>query len=287
MRWVSILHNKDLVLEQYGTKKNLQTRVDIHKLYSQAPFLFADWAFNQIELSGSERALDAGCGSGAWLFPLASRLAQGGGSVVGLDFSEGMLADIRDEANKYSNLELQLGDVQYLQFADDSFDFVMANFMLYHVSDINKALQELKRILKPGGKLMAATNSQLSMGPLWEIHVACQRKAAVAEDIVLRSVPNVRFSLENGPDFLRPHFQWFESKILYDVLKFTESQPLMDYYSSGFMKHGDTDNQISDEQWQCVYDFVREQVDKIINRDGCFSVPKTSGFFVAQKPQEL
>jgi ubiquinone/menaquinone biosynthesis C-methylase UbiE len=284
-RRVRILHNKDLFLEQYGTKKNLQTRVDIHKLYSQAPFLFADWAFNQIELTGSERALDAGCGSGAWLLPLADRLS--GGSVVGLDLSNGMLSDIRDQVNKYSNVELSVGNVEDLQFIDESFDLVMANFMLYHVSDINRALQELKRVLKPGGILMAATNSQLSMGTLWEIHMACQRKASIPEDIVLRSVPNVRFSLENGSDFLRPHFQWFESKVLYDVLKFTESQPLMDYYSSGFMKHGDTDNQISDEQWQCVYDIVREQVDKIISREGCFSVPKTAGFFVAQKLQEL
>jgi SAM-dependent methyltransferase len=196
-----------------------------------------------------------------------------------------MLSDIRDDANKYPNVELSVGDVQDLQFADESFDFVMANFMLYHVPDINQALRELKRVLKPGGKLMTATNSQLSMGPLWEIHIACQRKAAIPEEIVLRSVPNVRFSLENGSDFLRPHFQWFESKVLYDVLKFMKSQPLMDYYSSGFMKHGDTDKQISNEQWQCVYDFVREQVDEIINKDGSFSVPKTAGFFIAQKPQ--
>ncbi|MDB5085444.1 MAG: Transcriptional regulator [Bacilli bacterium] len=278
------MHNKDLVLEQYGTKKNLQTRVNIHKLYSQAPFLFAEWAFNQIEFKGSERALDAGCGSGAWLFPLATILSENGGSVVGIDLSEGMLSDIRAEANKHPNVELCIGDVQNLQFADESFDLVMANFMLYHVPDINRALEELKRVLKPGGKLMAATNSQLSMGPLWDMHVECQRKAAIPEHIVLRSVPNVGFSLENGSDFLRPHFQWFESNVLYDLLKFTDPEPLMDYYSSGVMKHGDTDNEISDNQWQCVYDFVREEVVTIINGDGCFSLPKTAGFFVAQNP---
>jgi ubiquinone/menaquinone biosynthesis C-methylase UbiE len=241
---VSILHNKDLLLKQYGTKKNLQTRVDIHKLYSQTPFSFTDWALNQIELLGAERALDAGCGSGAWLFPLAGRLSNNGGSVVGLDMSEGMLSDIKDEAGKYSNVELCVGNVKDLQFADESFDLVMANFMLYHVPDIHKALQELKRVLKPGGIFMAATNSQFSMESLWEIHVECQRKAGIPEEIVLRSVPKVRFSLENGSDFLRPHFPWFESKLLYDALKFTESQPLMDYYASGFMKHGDIDHQI-------------------------------------------
>jgi ubiquinone/menaquinone biosynthesis C-methylase UbiE len=202
---------------------------------------------------------------------------------VGLDLSEGMLSDIQAQASRYSNVELLVGDVQNLQFRDDSFDLVMANFMLYHVPDIDRALRELKRVLKPGGTLMAATNSHLSMSVLWEIHTACQRKAGIPEKIVLRSVPNVRFSLENGSDFLRPHFDWFESKLLYDALKFKESQPLMDYYTSGFMKHGDTEHEVSDEQWQRVYGLVRDQVDEIIIREGWFSLPKTAGFFVARK----
>ena len=59
----------------------------------------------------------------------------------------------------------------------------------------------------------------------------------------------------------------------------------MDYYSSGFMKHGDTGNQISDEQWRSVYDSVREQADEIIERDGWYSIPKTAGFFIMGKPR--
>lgn len=100
----------------------------------------------------------------------------------------------------------------------------------------------------------------------------------------IRSVPNVRFSLENGSDFLCPHFVWFESRVLRDVLKFTDSQPLMDYYASGFMKLGDTANAIADEQWHRVYEWVRKQVDDMISRYGHFSLPKTAGFFVVQKP---
>lgn len=279
------MHNRDVVLDQYATKKNLQTRVDIHRLYSQVPYSFQDWTLSHIDLTGSERALDVGCGSGAWLFPLADRLSQNGGSVVGIDLSEGMVLDISNEANMRTNIELHTGDVQNLPFSDESFDFVMANFMLYHVPDIDQAIRELKRVLKPGGKLITATNSQLSMEPLWKLHVGGQRNAGLPEGIVLRSVPNVRFSLENGSEFLRPHFEWFESNVLYDVLKFTNSQPLMDYYSSGFMKLGDIDKQIANEQWQSVYDFVREQVDTLLERDGCYSLPKIAGFFTMEKPR--
>jgi ubiquinone/menaquinone biosynthesis C-methylase UbiE len=277
------LHDKKLVLEQYGTKKHLQTRIDIHNLYSQAPFSFVEWAFNQISLSGSEKALDAGCGSGGWLFPLAEKLSQNGGSVVGLDLSEGMLSDIQAQASRYSNVELLVGDVQNLQFKDDSFDLVMANFMLYHVPDIERAVRELRRVLKPGGTFIAATNSQLTMSVLWEIHMACQRKAGIEEKIVHRSVPTMGFSLENGSTFLRPYFDWFESKSLYDVLRFKESQPLMDYYASLLMKRGDTEHEVSDEHWRNVYGFVRDQVNEIIKLQGCFSLPKTAGFFVASK----
>ncbi|WJH35550.1 class I SAM-dependent methyltransferase [Paenibacillus sp. CC-CFT747] len=173
--------------------------------------------------------------------------------------------------------------MQSLPFHDDSFDLVMANFMLYHVPDIEKAVRELKRVLKPGGQLIAATSSQSSMSVLWDIHLACQRKAGIEEKIVLRSVPTMRFSLENGSDFLRPHFDWFDSKLLYDVLKFNQSQPLMDYYASLLMKRGDTEHEVSDEHWLNVYGLVRDQVDEIINQQGCFSLPKTAGFFVAGK----
>lgn len=247
------------------------------------PISFHDWALSHFGFSGMERALDAGCGSGAWLFPLADRLSSSGGSVVGVDLSKGMLTDIASEAKMRTNIDLITADVQELSFDDDSFDFVMANFMLYHVPDISRAIGELKRVLKPGGKLMTATNSQWSMRPLWELHVACQRKANIPEPIVLRSVPNVRFSLENGSEFLRTHFEWFESTILYDALRFSDSQPLMDYYSSGFMKHGDIDHQVSDEQWKLVYHLVREHIDAAIATHGCYSVPKTGGFFTMKK----
>jgi len=268
---------------QYGSKKRLQTRVEVHQRYSLSPYAFTAWALDQAGLSGTERALDAGCGSGAWLFPLAERLSAHGGTVIGLDLSEGMLADIREEADRYPHVRLQAGDVQDLPYEDGTFDFVMANFMLYHVPDIDRALRELKRVLKPAGRLMAATNSEYSMRPLWDAHLACQRRAGIPEAIVAQSVPEFRFSLENGHGFLRPHFPWFETRLLHDALAFAEPEPLLDYYASGFMKYGDTGHEVCEEQWLRVYELMREHAETAINRDGRYVIPKTAGFFLAQK----
>ena len=53
-----------------------------------------------------------------------------------------------------------VGDVQELPFADGIFDCAVAAWMLYHVPDLDRALRELARVLRPGGRLVAVTNSR-------------------------------------------------------------------------------------------------------------------------------
>ena len=54
-------------------------------------------------------------------------------------------------------------DAQDIPFEDDTFGCVVANHMLYHVPDLDKGLAEIRRVLKPGGKLYAATNGEAHM----------------------------------------------------------------------------------------------------------------------------
>lgn len=96
--------------------------------------------------------------------------------------------------------------------------------------------------------------------------------------------PTFRMRQENGGDFLRPHFDWFELKTLYDALKFTDLRPLLDYYSSGLMKLGDTAGQVSESQWERVYDAMSKKVRGAIHQAGYFSIPKIAGFFLLRKP---
>jgi demethylmenaquinone methyltransferase/2-methoxy-6-polyprenyl-1,4-benzoquinol methylase len=90
--------------------------------------------------------LDACCGTG----DLAIAGARRGGKVTGLDFSERMLERAR---RKGPELEWIRGDVLAMPFADGSFDAVTVGFGVRNVEDLQGALVELRRVLRPGGRL--------------------------------------------------------------------------------------------------------------------------------------
>jgi len=106
------------------------------------------------------RVLEVGCGRGEF----AERLAGAGIGVVAVDQSARMV-----ELTRARGVDARLGDVQALPFADGEFDAAVANFVLYHVRDIHRALAELARVLRPGGTLVAATNGVRQLAELWEL----------------------------------------------------------------------------------------------------------------------
>jgi demethylmenaquinone methyltransferase/2-methoxy-6-polyprenyl-1,4-benzoquinol methylase len=81
-------------------------------------------------------------------------LAKSGATVVAADFSPGMLAEGRRRHGHLSNLEFVLADATKLPFANDEFDSVTMSFGLRNVNDPNKALSELFRVTKPGGRMV-------------------------------------------------------------------------------------------------------------------------------------
>ena len=93
-----------------------------------------------------DRVLDACCGTG----DLAVAAARTGGRVTGLDFSEPMLERARRKAPELTWVR---GDVLALPFEDGSFDAATVGFGIRNVEDISAALRELRRVLRPGGRL--------------------------------------------------------------------------------------------------------------------------------------
>jgi demethylmenaquinone methyltransferase / 2-methoxy-6-polyprenyl-1,4-benzoquinol methylase len=97
-------------------------------------------------VGSGDSVLDACCGTG----DLAIAAAREGGHVTGLDFSERMLERARRKA---PDLEWIEGDLLALPFADGSFDAATVGFGVRNVDDLERGLAELRRVLRPGGRL--------------------------------------------------------------------------------------------------------------------------------------
>ena len=101
-----------------------------------------------------ERVLEIGPGTGYYTFEMAGRLD--GGQVDIFDIQQEMIDHVMREANRrgVTNVEPALGDAQSLPYSDDSFDAVVLITVLGEIPDQDRALGEVTRVLKPGGRLI-------------------------------------------------------------------------------------------------------------------------------------
>lgn len=145
---MSNLSDPDVVRREYETEQGLAARKAAYANAAgpNAPQL----VFEAIAAANPARYLEVGCGEGE----LAARVQHEiGCEVVAVDQSERMV-----ELTRERGVDARVGDVQDLPFADGEFDCAAAAWMLYHVADIEQALDELARVLRRGGQLIAVTN---------------------------------------------------------------------------------------------------------------------------------
>lgn len=156
------------------------------------------------------RVLEVGCGWGE----LAEWIArETGADVVAVDLSPRMV-----ELASERGIDATVADVQELPFADGAFDVVVAAWMLYHVPDLQRGLAEITRVLRPGGTLVAATNSRLHLKEL--------------RDLVGSGPSTLKFSREDGEAHLRPHFASIERIDVDGVLELADRASVEDYVSA-------------------------------------------------------
>ena len=102
------------------------------------------------DVAGLE-VLDAACGTGRYAF----LLAQSGARVTGIDASKDMLAHARRKAEEHGvSMDLRLGDLREMPFADGSFDLAICALAFCHLPDIGPPVRELARVLRPGGRVV-------------------------------------------------------------------------------------------------------------------------------------
>jgi ubiquinone/menaquinone biosynthesis C-methylase UbiE len=122
-----------------------------------------------LDLAGvavGSRVLDLGAGTGDQTLLAAGRIGPGG-MVLATDISAAMLALTQEAARAADlpNVQTRVMDAQYLELEPGSFDAAMARFSLQFVPDVRRALAEVRRVLKPGGRFAAVVFSAVERNP--------------------------------------------------------------------------------------------------------------------------
>lgn len=115
------------------------------------------FAVEQTKIQSGAMALDVACGTGMLSIELAKQ-ATPGGRVIGLDFCENMLAKAVENIEKtqfQKSIELIQGNAMDLPFEDNTFDCATIGFALRNVPDVIKCIEEMRRVVKPGGRVVS------------------------------------------------------------------------------------------------------------------------------------
>ena len=220
-------------LDQYMNAANLNARISLHQKYSINQQGWTTFLWDQLaEVPDNAQVLDLGCGQGNFWKANQAQIPQAW--VITLsDLSEGMLLDawknlvIIPRSFKYKQ-----ADACDLPFPDSHFDLVIANHMLYAVNDTNLAIKEIRRVLKPGGTFMAATNGNGHMAEIFPF--VSKIDPSAMQDPASIFYLNPTFTLDNGAEQLRPVFSSVVRVEYEDALLIDQVKPIMDYIHSGF-----------------------------------------------------
>lgn len=254
--------------KQYRDASNLNARAALHERFSTNPRGWHRWVFDRLLRARTSRVLEVGAGAGALWRENAERVP-GEWQVTVTDLSEGMLRDAAAALDADGRrLHKAVADALSLPFPDEHFDVVIANHMLYHVPDICKALWELRRVLRPGGRLFAATNGRRHMRELKEWVSRFDARFFVAS-----SQENAGFSLETGGEQLLLWFDDIRLERYEDGLVVTEVEPLIAYVLSTA-----DEDLIADE----AIERCREFFSDMHREQGAIRITKDTGLFIAE-----
>lgn len=268
MSEVQEMTDPNYVSKQYKDSSNLSTRIRLHQLFSINKCGWQRWLFDQIEFKPQNRILELGCGTGELWLENMERIPTGM-KITLSDFSDGMVSQVQENLkNQPCAFEFKVIDAQSIPFEDDSFDIVIANHMLFHLPDRRKGLSEIKRVLKPRGKLFAST---IGRNHLQEINALVTRFEP--QFSTWNALASDSFSLENGEAQLKEYFSTVLLKRYADSLVVTDVKPLIEYIFSGRLM-------LKDERKRDLAEFVEND---FLVKGGKFFVTKDSGVFNSNK----
>jgi SAM-dependent methyltransferase len=203
---------------QYRTDANLTARQSIYA-YQHPRIDLTARVLDVASPAPGDVIADVGCGNGAYLRELARRGFAG--RVIGADLSIGMLRAARAAAGAAA---LVAGDAAALPLADASADLTLAMHMLYHVPDPVAAVSELRRVTRPGGRVVVGLNGADSLKELWAVITA-----ASGDDV---RPYGERLRLDEGEALLRTVFPSVTRHDFIGELRIPGPEPVASYVRS-------------------------------------------------------
>jgi SAM-dependent methyltransferase len=201
------------VREQYASETNLAARKSIYTDVTGPDA--RELVFEAVAETEPKSVLEVGCGEGELAERMTTELSA---EVIAIDQSERMV-----ELAQARGVQARVGDVQRLPFADGSFDVVVAAWMLYHVSDLDRGIGELARVLRAGGRLVAATNASDHLREMLEL--------AGVDDW------DFSFRAENGAEILGRHFPSVEVRGASGTVTIHDADQIRRYLGSSIRLH--------------------------------------------------
>lgn len=233
---------------------------------------------NISELSNSDlkqpniKILELGCGD-ASLWNKNFNHIPSNWEITLTDFSDGMLKDAKKNlGEKRSRFNFKIVNAENIPFEEKSFNVVIANHMLYHVPNINKALKEINRVLKNEGILFASTVGKNHMKEIREIISTFDIYSLTSESWEITD----SFQLENGLKIVSEYFNMVELKRYKDNLKVTDPVYILDYI---FSMPGNNEVNLSLKDLKKIYDYLEDNINEKEN----IYITKDTGYFKGNK----
>lgn len=230
-------------------------------------------------------ALDVGCGEGRMTAALRTRAAPGAW-IVALDVQPDAVA-LTQARHAVDGIR---ASVESLPLSSGQFELVTAGHVLPSAADIPRAVRELRRVLCPGGVLLASADSESSGQRLLAWHVeACQR-AGLTGQATRAAMPSARsrFTLENGGGALSRGFGSVEVKVRDEALVLASVDDLLRLYGDGLYLRGATSLDgpgDADALAIRLIAHLRDIASAAVESDGRLIVPRRSGCFVCRMPK--
>ncbi|AEF80765.1 transcriptional regulator [Leadbettera azotonutricia ZAS-9] len=229
------------------------------------------WIFEHFPKGENLKVLELGCGTG--LFWLTNRNSIPKTWEITLtDYSRGMLETTKKTLSRIQcNFNYDVVNAENIKYTKNSFDAILANNMLYHIENRQKAISDIYDILKPNGIFIA---SIMGIDDLKEMHELLYKFLETKGNLFKFS--ELKFSLNNGLEQLK---KVFNNAVLINhenALKINEIEPIINYYLS-FNEIQNNTKILPEEYIDEFKEYLKKEIDKEM------MVTKNDGIFVCTK----